>query len=161
MYFLWLTVHYSNKLSLRSNLVLSVSLKGTAVTGGQRKEERLVHEVISWVSVWTGNLCFSTLYPLCPSNTWWYGTLQLSSFTLTHWIQCNCQWWKQWSESIIYCVLVLCRLYLHAVMSSTDKKIISECLNHVCVIPSGLLVRWLAVLLWSKHLQHNWPSFLS
>jgi len=63
------TVHYSKKLSLRSNLVLSVSLKGMAVTG-QRKEEHLVHEVISWVSVWTYNLCFSTLYQLRPFNTY-------------------------------------------------------------------------------------------
>ncbi len=86
--YLWLTVHYLNKLSLRSNLELSVSLKGTAVTG-QTDEEHPVHEVTFWVSVWTCNLCVSTLYPLRPSNTWWYSALQLSYYYCL--LQCSCQ----------------------------------------------------------------------
>lgn len=62
--FLWLTVDYSIKPSHWSNRVLSVSQgHGSDRTAGK---EHSVHEVISWVSVWTHNLCVSglTLYPL-------------------------------------------------------------------------------------------------
>lgn len=163
--FLWLTVHYSNKLSLRSNLELSVSLKGTAVTG-QTEEEHPVHEVIFWVSVWTYNLCVSTLsftslqhmMTQRPLSELFLHLLWLTDSSPTvslmktviwvHYLLCS---------RVVYTALAL----EYAVMSCADRKIISECLNHAHVLPLGLLVRWLAVLPWSKHLQRNWPSFLS
>lgn len=132
---------------------------------GQQEKERLVREVISWLSVWTRNLCVSglTLYPLRYLR---YLMIQQPSAELL--LHSPSPVWLTVRRTVMRGHYLLCsRLCTHLhygiLMRSRVEltNIISVFKLRVWGLPLGLLARWLAALLWSKHPQRNWPSFLS
>ncbi len=114
--FLWLTVHYSNKPSLRSNLELSVSLKGTAEWQDRQMKNVQFMRSFSESAFEPATFVFQPFIHYVPPIhddtapfSWVTTTVYFNSLSP---VQLSV-WWKQWSECIIYCVVGLCTLYLH------------------------------------------------